>query len=295
MSEERKKHISHLKAMLRCCERVSSGTGNCGDDCDNCELQYAKGNMGEIKDTLAYAISSLETDEAYQLEYEQPEFCEDCISREDACEVIKSAWTIDDLDNLTEAMLVDAIKDLPSVLPKATKDDLGVDFKLKDYVSREAVRRIIKSPRTQEQMLNALNSLVSVYPKSKTFTENCIVCVYDEIETETGVHCKKCLDGDSQYRSVFDLAIKALEQEPKWIPVSERLPDWDMECLVIDKNGEYGVGYYRTDAAAWDSPNWGWLERKDRVDNKEAFTQPCGIGKVVAWLPLSQLYKEVEK
>ena len=43
-----------------------------------------------------------------------------------------------------------------------TKNDLGVDFKLKDYVSREAVRRIIKSPRTQEQMLNALNSLRNV-------------------------------------------------------------------------------------------------------------------------------------
>ena len=63
-----------------------------------------------IPEYIDFAISSLETDEAYQLEYE-----------------------------------------------RTTKNDL--DFKLKDYVSREAVRRIIKSPRTQEQMLNALNSL----------------------------------------------------------------------------------------------------------------------------------------
>lgn len=65
-----------------------------------------------IPEYIDFAISSLETDEAYQLEYES-----------------------------------------------TTKNDLGVDFKLKDYVSREAVRRIIKSPRSQEQMLNALNSL----------------------------------------------------------------------------------------------------------------------------------------
>ena len=84
---------------------------------------------------------------------------------------------------------------------------------------------------------------------------------------------------------------KALEQEPKWIPVSERLPNWDINCLVIDEDGEYGVGYYREDVHAWDSPNWGWIERKDRVDNREAFTEPCGIRKVVAWMPLPKPYK----
>lgn len=82
------------------------------------------------------------------------------------------------------------------------------------------------------------------------------------------------------------------EAQLRLIPVSERLPSWDIECLVVDEDGEYGVGYYDEDAKAWDSPNWGWLERKDRVDNKEAFTEPCGIGKVVAWLPL---YKEKEE
>ena len=84
-------------------------------------------------------------------------------------------------------------------------------------------------------------------------------------------------------------------QELRWIPVSERLPNWNIQCLVIDEDGECGVGYYREDAHAWDSPNWGWLERKDRVDNKEAFTEPCGIRKVVAWMPLPKAYGEVEE
>ena len=30
-------------------------------------------------------------------------------------------------------------------------------------------------------------------------TENCIACKYDETEEEDGEHCKKCLEGDSQF------------------------------------------------------------------------------------------------
>lgn len=61
------------------------------------------------------------------------------------------------------------IDDCCEVEDSTTKND--IDFKLKDYVSREAVRRIIKSPRTQEQMLNALNSLRNV---TECKAEDCI-------------------------------------------------------------------------------------------------------------------------
>ena len=74
-----------------------------------------------------------------------------------------------------------------------------------------------------------------------------------------------------------------------WIKVSEKLPAFGQECLVRDADGNYGIGFYREDAKAWDHPNWGWLERKDRVDNKEAYTCPCGIGKVVEWKVLEDL------
>lgn len=82
---------------------------------------------------------------------------------------------------------------------------------------------------------------------------------------------------------------KIIEENIDLISVTEKLPEWDEDCLVVDADGNYGVGYYREDVKAWDSPSWGWLERKDKVDNHEAYTQPCGIGKVVAWIPLSKL------
>ena len=88
----------------------------------------------------------------------------------------------------------------------------------------------------------------------------------------------------------LDMAVEALERS-KWISISERLPDDTQECLVVDANGEFGIGFYRDDAKAWDHPNWGWLERASRVDNKYAFTEPCGINKVVAWMPLPAPYK----
>lgn len=168
MSEERKKHISHLKAMLRCCERVSSGTGNCGDDCDNCELQYAKGNMGEIKDTLAYAISSLETDEAYNLMYEQPEFCEDCISRKYLKQdMIKYGWKHPD------STITEYVESLPSVLPKATKNNLEVDCISRDEVCRYVAEFVNHEFSTREEeelidnIITGIEHLPSVTPQTR--------------------------------------------------------------------------------------------------------------------------------
>lgn len=112
---------------------------------------------------------------------------------------------------------------------------------------------------------------------------------------EKCLHNEVCIDYDSVETCCAEDKGEALTYCNNfigWIPVSEKLPDWDIECLVVDKDGNYGVGFYRDDAKAWDSPNWGWLEIKDRVDNKEAFTQPCGIGKVIAWMPLPKSYSE---
>ena len=63
-----------------------------------------------------FIINSLETDEAYQLEYEKPEFCEDCISREQTLKSIV-AWSDEEI-----------IRNLPSVTPQGSrKGYLSID------------------------------------------------------------------------------------------------------------------------------------------------------------------------
>jgi len=132
----------------------------------------------EVTQAYDMAIASLETDEAYDLEYEQPEFCKNCIDREAVYyyisshihEIITESGT--DKNAHTNAILrslANGVKTMPSVLTKVTKNDLGAD-------REDAVER-----------LNALKQLIG----------------YDK-DSEIVKATQKSLD----------MAIKVLEQEP---------------------------------------------------------------------------------
>lgn len=75
-----------------------------------------------------------------------------------------------------------------------------------------------------------------------------------------------------------DYILKALEQEPRWIPVSERLPDihnYSEYYLVTLKNGEV----HRAMCTEMNGEHW-WNYNLDDV---------------IAWMPLLQAYREVEE
>ena len=87
-------------------------------------------NSREKREALEMAISSLETDEAYQLEYEKPEFCADCISRAEVLKLMKDNWHTHDGDwAMQESM--DDIRALPSVYPKS------------DAIPRERIEQMV--------------------------------------------------------------------------------------------------------------------------------------------------------
>ena len=76
--------------------------------------------------------------------------------------------------------------------------------------------------------------------------------------------------------SAYDMAIEALqEQERRWIPVSERLPDVTGNYLVISKGSTW--------VANWFNGTWWGIEKK------------CRWTDVEAWQPLPEPYKESEK
>ena len=101
-------------------------------------------------------------------------------------------------------------------------------------------------------------------------------------------------------------AIKVLQQDPRWIPCNERLPEvdeeacsnsvlislrktvslWDNECqtVYITKIAYYDENAISSDGRYMDTEGW-VLENGNTLS----------MDKVIAWMPLPQAYKEVEE
>ena len=88
---------------------------------------------------------------------------------------------------------------------------------------------------------------------------------------------------------MLKMAIKALEQEPKWIPFSERLPELDGDYLLFgkvveDDTEDIFIGTY--DACAEKFGYW-----EDYYDSKTLGfldSELIEYNKVIAWKPLPE-------
>ena len=103
--------------------------------------------------------------------------------------------------------------------------------------------------------------------------------------------------------TALDLAIKALEQEPKtgrWIPVSEKLPEDDKKQYIVQKtNGFIDILGFTKDAYKLDKYDFAEYKGKNKqlfykYDSEYGYIE----WKCEAWQPLPEPYKaesEVEK
>lgn len=66
---------------------------------------------------------------------------------------------------------------------------------------------------------------------------------------------RKAKDKSEAHRMLIQLP----PAQPGWIPVTERLPESDMDVLVTDGE-DCAVAYWRTDAQAWDDSMHGWCD-----------------------------------
>lgn len=93
------------------------------------------------------------------------------------------------------------------------------------------------------------------------------------------------LDADKRC-DALQMAIIALQNQPVWIPVSERLPgkdigDYPINMVTLD-TGEVCIGVYRHDSKEW------WT----RMNEGETLYGTDHV--VVAWMPLPEPYRESE-
>lgn len=93
-------------------------------------------------------------------------------------------------------------------------------------------------------------------------------------------------DIDFDYTQALDMAIKSLEQKPRWILVSEGLPEEPYGCLVTvevdDRFGEPQRVIY-PEFVGYDGDTW---------NMSEGIPIPF---EVIAWQPLPKPYESEEK
>lgn len=93
----------------------------------------------------------------------------------------------------------------------------------------------------------------------------------------------KALEQNESAEEWYKLFVEKLEQESKWIPVSERLPEKDGRYLAYIVN-EYDnqLQYIMTCDYMVDG-HWHWFPDDE-----------CASDNVIAWMPLPQPYKPQE-
>ena len=94
-------------------------------------------------------------------------------------------------------------------------------------------------------------------------------------------------DTSYEWAETVRMAIKALEQEPRWIPVSERLPE---------DSGEYFVTVIDEDVETYKHTGIAWYAHPKDYDVEEGEWRELMIDeKVIAWMSLPKAYREVEE
>ena len=96
-------------------------------------------------------------------------------------------------------------------------------------------------------------------------------------------HCKTDQGFIIVYDDTVSLAQPEQQLEPRWIPCSERLPDYEEKSYWVctDSGNQYQVKWSESWPPLSGNLSWGW----DYMDYEES-------ASIIAWRPLPEPYKE---
>ena len=124
---------------------------------------------------------------------------------------------------------------------------------------------------TRQEAIEILNN--------KAFT----FCNFERcVDFYTVLNCGKC-------NEALSMAIKALQQEPKWIPVTERLPEIGDTVIISGKMK------YKDDKDYEEFVDVAIFEVTQRFETFNDWYEGQDEFEIVAWQPLPEPYEEADE
>lgn len=193
------------------------------------------------------------------------------MTREEAVKEIEKAF-----EPAFANYIITALIDGTTVSDKepTTKNDLGVD-----YISRADALRVAKNEYLRgwhNALCKALSEKYSIHCEEGNFS-----VIQEETITGLGLSMNCALGKDVE--SYMSTMSSVTPQEPRWIPVSERLPK-DNENVLVSVIATNEKDYFRVGDAWYQPPNGCRGEWKNLMICEE----------VVAWMPLPKPYKPTD-
>ena len=257
--------IKMLEARLDCMRRSSSGIDeDCtSEKCDDCDLNYAQGTIGEQQEALKEVISALQAQELSELK-----------NNMDKKEILDGLYEIKNWkcggDAKMHAVIEAAIKaleaqfEVPSAEPELCEDAVSRKAVYEAMVEKGQRSRRYRLGETWElngaEIRETLDTVPPVTPKRKTgkwieelrgimVTEyRCSECGrlvrddtgYDVAKDYPFCHCGAKMDGD-EIRQAPD----TIRSAQLWIPCTpEMMPMPNERCILLYSNGKISGGNY---------------------------------------------------
>lgn len=151
-----------------------------------------------------------------------------------------------------------------------------------DLIDRQAAIDAVANQSTMSphDRVIAVDALVALPPAQPDLDEWCTNC--KEYDQER--HC--C----PRWNRVIRNTLKEAQTEPRWIPVTERLPEAYKRVLICNDEGRYLIGFVKDLGEYWSSE---WRYQFDMYDDDVYEEQEQG--KIVAWMPLPTAYERSEE